>query len=1034
MGLVSHITWLENNLFLIALTPIPSNPQEPNNDSIFYIFSRTSNTEGFRFQKLPDPTPPFGMTSRQAYHFCGEIKHWLPHLQDALILANTSSADIGLLTRFSNAVGNVPEGTFTVSSIANDSRRAALPLGEQDMTDTSPIGLALDVSSRDKVSRPIAGEEPEETGPLPILMVLNNESLVSAWHIVYSDAVRNNSEYPQLAMVTEKTAPQTTQRSEAPIVSAFAAPATPFRAASLDVKPFGALGTSGTTPAFGQPAYAAPAFAQPAASPSRPAFGQPAFGRPAFGQAAFGQSGWGTTAPASPTPAVAPAFASSTFGSNTTTTPAASTFGAGSGFGKFASAGGFASMAASTAAGSGPAWAKGLGSGTTSTSPFGGLGSTSDNTSSFGGLSSGGSGGIFGSSAVPLKIPSTFQADTTSSMSAVPESKGGLFGGFGSSLGGALGGDKTPSASDADMDAESPRVATPVDKEEDMESTPSEPSSPPPSRPAALAAPVSGSFGNFGKSQPVSAFTSTASSIESPASQDYPAEPLPPSPTAEGKSTPEGAKIPPGTDAPLPPDLVPKLDKEAVPEVPLLPVPGDKPNEEAAKAKDQNEQKEAPKNVFGSNMGSLGSFGSLGSQKPSPGLFSSAANDQSPFANAAGGSPFGKPAEGSVFGKPVPISAFGKPSTLGGAFGSSAKPPITGIFSQPKPGSPAFGGKPVSTPPSTAPTSKSTPGIFGSEKPTPASPSPPPLKSAFQTTTQPLPPLGDGGPFGASQAPLDKEQKSVFDSPPAELTGGIFAGYSKKKPVKSEKEKDKVEIKPSLSSRASAPPGTKSALGKKSEVGKKSEQTRAKPTSVNPMHRFGMGKTRPALRPSPLSRRQQEDEEERNEEDDEDEEDEEVEDQEEEEDEDDYEEVESEPEEEEEKPKPKPKSSFGDWKPQAELPAIQPKSAFGDPRSKQNVPSLPSTPPPSQLRATMPQALPRASTPAPPPRASTPAPPPPPPEYEDERIWKILQSEIPVEPNPAAPVFNLNDKIVEASPDDVSYTLWFLPDKEKIIR
>ena len=997
------MTWLENNLFLIGLTPIPSNPQEPNNDSIFYIFSRTKNTEGFRFQKLPDPTPPFGMTSRQAYFFCGEIKHWHPHLQDTLVFANTSSADIGLITRFTATINDVPEGTFTVTTIANDSRRAALPLGDQDMTDTSPIGVALDLSSRDSVSRPIAGEEPEETGPLPIFMVLNNESLVSAWHIVYSDAVRSNCEYPQLAVVKEKQAPQVTQQPEAN-VSAFNT-GSGFKI-SGDIKPFGAPAAPGLAPAFGQPTLLA-----------KPAFGQPAFGRPAFEQATLGQSGWGAASSA-------PAFGASSFGTTAAPSIGGTTLASSSGFGKFASAGSFASMAASTTAGSGPAWAKGLGSSTTSSSTFGGL--ANDSTSSFGGLPRSGSGSAFGSAAVPLTIPSTFQADKTSGMSSAPENQGGLFGGFGSSLGGALGGDKTLSAPDADMDAESPMVATPMDKEEDMQSTPSEPSTPPQARPVVSGAPIPGLFGGFGASKMTSAFASTAATIAVPKSP--PPAPLPPSPVAERKPTPEASPPASITDAPLPPDPVLKTTKEEIPDTPLPPMPGDESKGDQSKPG----ERETPKNVFGSNA-------TLPLQKPSSGLFNSTGSGGGSFANTAA---FGEPSitssspwssEGSSFGKPSPISAFGRSTPLAPAFSSSIKAPTPGLLSQPKPDSPVGSPAPtdkaaLSSPPSTAP--PKPPLGVPDGKPAPESPSTPP-QSTSATTTQPLPPLGEGSTSPAVRKKDTKAGGSVFDSPPTELTGGIFAGLSKKKPVKSDRV-DKTESKPPLS-RISATPATKSTLGKKPEVGKKLDLGRAKTTPVNPMHRFGTGKSRPTMKPSPLSHRALEDEDEDEKEEDvkdedmDEEEGEEEEEEEEGDNDEDYEEIESEvdePEEGEEGEKPVPKAAFGNLKPKT------PKSAFGGamPTSaignvKQETASVLTPKAPARL-------LPKPAAPTPErelaPRVTTPAPPAPPPEFEDERIRKILHSEIPVEPNPSAPVFVQNDKIVEASPDDVSDSFLYL--------
>ncbi|KAF8476897.1 hypothetical protein BDZ91DRAFT_708301 [Kalaharituber pfeilii] len=808
---VSHVTWLENNLFVIALTPVPSNPQEPNNDSIFYVFTRSSNTENFRFQKLPDPTPPFGMTIRQTYHFCGEIKHWSPHLQDALILANTSSADVGLITRFSNAIPatepsnpSIPEGAFTTTTIADDSRRAALPLGE-DYCDTSPIGMILDLSSRDKVIRPIPGEELEETDPQPIFMLLNNEGVVSAWHIIYSDAVRGNSEYQQLTVVKEKAAPSSVpQAAEAQKTTAFGVSgASPFQS-------FGAAATT-TAPTFGAPAFGAPAFSQ-TATPAKPAFGQPAFGQGAFGKPAFGQSGWGSISTTSSPAFGQPAFGSSAFGKPSTTTPpptTASTFGSGSGFSKFASAGGFASIAASTAAGEGPAWAKGgLGS-TTISSPFGTssnnvsvFGSLSNNTSSFGGLSSTGSGSGLGST--PFKIGSTFQADSSASTFKTSEDKGPSL--FGSAFGSSLGSTLKATPTDADMDADSPRVSTPVDKEEDMDSSPAESALGTPEHERQLvppAAPAGGLSGDFGSTNVISKGMSVFGTApttpplpkqESPkVEKTPPPAPLPPSPKVTDLKL-ESPKSPPS--APLPPDPTSKPSKDTVPDIPLPPVPIEKADTTKAEPeKTEKEDKEEPPKSLLDTSG--------------------------------------------VPGKPGTISAFSQ------TFTSGLKPPSTGVFSQP----PQIQTPASATSPS-KPTVTSVP-TFSSTGPFVAKPTPAP-KNAFATTTEPLPPL----PGSAIATKKDtKPSSSVFDAPPPpDLDGGIFSNLSKQKAKLEKAERNQKAEAVSRPSRISAPAGPKSVLAKKPDT------TRAKSAPVNPM-RFGLAHSRRGQRPSLLAKKYPEEEE-----------------------------------------------------------------------------------------------------------------------------------------------------------------------------
>jgi nucleoporin NUP159 len=149
------------------------------------------------------------------------------------------------------------------------------------MSDTSPVGMDLDLSSTDKVMQPIPGDDLESSGPLPALMVLNNEGLLSTWWIVYKDAVKQGLPYPGLTSVASTQAqPATPATPATPAVTGFAAFGKP--AFGQAAKP--AFGQA-STPAFGQ--ASTPAFGQA----STPAFGKPS--TPAFGQAstpAFGQA------------------------------------------------------------------------------------------------------------------------------------------------------------------------------------------------------------------------------------------------------------------------------------------------------------------------------------------------------------------------------------------------------------------------------------------------------------------------------------------------------------------------------------------------------------------------------------------------------------------------------------------------------------------------------------------------------------------------------------------------------------------------
>ncbi len=239
------------------------------------------------------------------------------------------------------------------------------------MSETFPIGVALDLSSKEKVYKPIPTDEIEQSpGPLPGLWVLNNEGVLASWWVVYNESIRTGTVYPGIA--TGEGAAQPASAST-PSHTAFASPAasaaSPFGTPAAATPAFGGALTLGaksspwattpaasTAPAFGSSAFgskpvAAPAFGTPSAAP---AFGTPSFGKPAA--PAFGQSsliGLGAKASpwssASPT-AAAPSFGQSGFASSGPATgkvfgSTAASSPSSSGFANFASKGGFGSLA-----------------------------------------------------------------------------------------------------------------------------------------------------------------------------------------------------------------------------------------------------------------------------------------------------------------------------------------------------------------------------------------------------------------------------------------------------------------------------------------------------------------------------------------------------------------------------------------------------------------------------------------------------------------------------------------------------------------
>ncbi|KAL8811489.1 MAG: hypothetical protein Q9200_001748 [Gallowayella weberi] len=442
---VSTLSWLENDLFLVAHTT-STDDKEMIPATTFRLITRQSQPQvSYTYQKLPDPVSPFGLNRSPPGQFLQRLRNFPPSLTDLLVIASTTSTDVGLLSRAEVALASDVKAekitkVFTTTTMANDTRRAQLPMGE-DLSDTSPVGMALDLSATEKVPRPLPNEEMDESpGPLPALMILNNEGLLASWWIVYADSIRQGTTYPGLTAVggnrnqvqSTKSAPPfaPTSPSNAGGTAASQNPtfpntSTPAFAGTASNSAFGASSTLGSNPSpWGM-----------GAAPAGPSHGMgPTFGKPAFGSstpfgaatggAAFGASG-GLGSRPSPwgVPSAATQAAGGTFGQradsgmgaglafgNSSANAASNAQPSSGGFASFAKGPGFAAAAATQQGKESPFTRPGQGasfsSGMETDSVFGGAPQKIEAapTSSFGG------GGFTGA----FTLGSTFKGDGTS--------------------------------------------------------------------------------------------------------------------------------------------------------------------------------------------------------------------------------------------------------------------------------------------------------------------------------------------------------------------------------------------------------------------------------------------------------------------------------------------------------------------------------------------------------------------------------------------------------------------------------------------
>ncbi|KAF2664898.1 hypothetical protein BT63DRAFT_464153 [Microthyrium microscopicum] len=412
---MASIVWLANDEFLTM--HCPANPDLDNPPVSCYHYVRTNKDRSqfdFQFSVIE---PAFGVHQRfPAAFLTARIREWEP-LKDAVFVTTTAASNIGLFTKSTSPLSTHREAseitnTYVFTEMEEEVRRATLPYAQSGDSDTYPIGMSLDYSSKEKVRNPVPGDDTldESSKTLPALTVLNYEGFLRSWWFVNDAAVQNSIPCPGLAFPEGAATSNAPAQAISPIASQPAQSpfgATGFGSPSQLGKPAAAPAAFGqpsqmgkpAQPAFGassfgkptipaafgqpsqlgKPAAASAAFGQPSqmGKPAQPAFGASAFGQPAFGAAAFGKP----SAPssfASPTtmaqPAVpfggnasqrsgfakfgSPTAASSPFGSmGTTKSPMAS---------PFAAAGGNAAK---------PAFASGAPLTSTQTSNFGGMSS-----------------------------------------------------------------------------------------------------------------------------------------------------------------------------------------------------------------------------------------------------------------------------------------------------------------------------------------------------------------------------------------------------------------------------------------------------------------------------------------------------------------------------------------------------------------------------------------------------------------------------------------------------------------------------------
>ncbi|KAJ1971235.1 hypothetical protein H4R35_005384 [Dimargaris xerosporica] len=152
---------------------------------------------------------PMGMREREEKFYTAALRQWGSQTKNIVLMASTASTDLSVLGQIvPDAQHSSPTHGWQAWTLS-ESYTMTLPLASEDDNDTSPVGLALDLSSTtelppvdpDNVDPNAPGAK--ATPPVPILLVYNTNGTLDGYYLVYADAIGKGVPYPGMCAPPE---------------------------------------------------------------------------------------------------------------------------------------------------------------------------------------------------------------------------------------------------------------------------------------------------------------------------------------------------------------------------------------------------------------------------------------------------------------------------------------------------------------------------------------------------------------------------------------------------------------------------------------------------------------------------------------------------------------------------------------------------------------------------------------------------------------------------------------------------------------
>ena len=316
---VSGVTWLKTEEFVVVYSLRKQEDEEHPEPKKISVITSTKGWGSFTYNAFPwDPffeaaeAPHRPLPARMSFT---RLRNWKPDLNDMLIITTSHADTIGILASTSNKISPNQEVCNEPMWITiDDAKAAAVPrTAYGDDMDSVLIGEALDLSSKEKILRPIAALEEinEAPWPLPAYVTLTHEGLLAAWWVMWDKSIEAGERYPDLIFNSEATKLGSSTSAATPSKLPVATTSFGRHANGTPHTPAGSisLGRSSTTPGTSSipqfshnhnhnhgatsgsptpalmrptpPGFGTPGFGTPGSNLPTPTFGKPA--QPAFG-------------------------------------------------------------------------------------------------------------------------------------------------------------------------------------------------------------------------------------------------------------------------------------------------------------------------------------------------------------------------------------------------------------------------------------------------------------------------------------------------------------------------------------------------------------------------------------------------------------------------------------------------------------------------------------------------------------------------------------------------------------------------------